>query len=104
MGAIAHETGGLLVDDGWLRILGGAGHRMVGTLANWNGLGPRPVCTANNGWWVIAHDAAGGVFALDRGALGPGGTSSTTCAPTTCSGSRSTGATPGSCSGPAPAT
>lgn len=72
MGAIVHETAGVLVDHGWLRILGGAGARMAGDLASWNGLGPRPISKTVRGLLVIAHDAAGGVFALDRGALGPG--------------------------------
>jgi hypothetical protein len=39
MGALALETGGLAVDGGWLRILGGGGPLMRGDLASWNGLG-----------------------------------------------------------------
>ena len=73
MGAVAHETGGLLIDDGWIRILGGAGTTMGGTLANWNGFGDKPVLRAMPGMTIIGHDGAGGVFALDRGALGRGG-------------------------------
>jgi hypothetical protein len=72
MGGVASETGGLLVDHGWIRILGGAGTRMIGNLASWNGIGRQPVCKAIRGLSVIAHDAAGGVFALDHGALGSG--------------------------------
>lgn len=72
MGAMVWETGGLLVDNGWVRVLGGGGPRMNGDLANWNGLGHFPVCRVVQGLCVIAHDAAGGIFALDGGALGAG--------------------------------
>lgn len=72
MGAVVAETGGLLVDHGWIRILGGAGRRMRGDLSTWNGFGPAPVSPAIHGLLVVAHDAAGGVFAIDRGALGAG--------------------------------
>ena len=72
LGAVVWETGGLLVDDGWVRLLGGGGPRMIGDLASWNGLGPKPVCRTVPGLCVVAHDAAGGVFALDGGAIGPG--------------------------------
>ena len=72
LGAVVYETGGLLVDDGWIRVLGGGGPRMTGNLASWNGFGRRPLLKVVPGLVVIAHDAAGGVFALDGGALGPG--------------------------------
>ncbi len=72
MGAIAFETNGLLADHGWLRLFGGAGPRMEGDLARWNGLGPRPLVEAFEGALLVAHDAIGGFFALDGGALGDG--------------------------------
>lgn len=72
MGALTWETGGLLVDDGWIRVLGGGGPRMNGSLGSWNGHGRAPVVRAVPGLCVIGHDAAGGVFALDGGALGVG--------------------------------
>lgn len=72
LGAVVYETGGLLVDNGWIRVLGGGGPRMNGSLAGWNGLGPYPLLRVVPGLYVVAHDAAGGVFALDGGALGPG--------------------------------
>lgn len=72
MGAIAFETGGLLVDHGWLRLLGSGGARMEGDLARWNGLGPSPLVEAFSGALFVAHDVLGGFFALDGGALGDG--------------------------------
>jgi len=69
MGAIALETGGLLVDSGWLRILGSGSARLAGTLLTWNGRGadaiPNPLTDAI----IVAHDAVGGVFALNGGAF-----------------------------------
>lgn len=38
LGALALHTGGLLVDDGWLRVLGGGGDRGLSSLAEANGL------------------------------------------------------------------
>ncbi|NMO21134.1 DUF2625 family protein [Pyxidicoccus fallax] len=72
MGAIAFQTGGLLVDHGWVRILGGGCARMEGDLARWNGLGGRPLVEPFNGAMLVAHDVLGGFFALDGGALGEG--------------------------------
>ena len=69
LGAIALQTGGLLVDHGWLRILGAGSERMRGNLATWNGLADdapvRPLADA----FVVAHDAVGGFFALNGGAF-----------------------------------
>jgi hypothetical protein len=72
MGAIAFQTGGLLVDHGWVRILGGGCARLEGDLASWNGLGERPLVEPFSGAMLVAHDVLGGFFALDGGALGEG--------------------------------
>jgi hypothetical protein len=63
MGAIAHTTGGIVI-DGWLRVLGGGGSRMHGDLARWNGLGDAPLLPALPGAFIVAIDVLGGVFAL----------------------------------------
>lgn len=70
MGAIAFGSGGLVIDHGWLRILGSGGERMQGDLARWNGLGDEPLIEKIDGALIIAHDAVGGFFALDGGAFG----------------------------------
>ena len=68
MGAIVHETGGLLIDHGWLRILG-SGHRdLTRSIPDWNlgrtwsGEGQPPAL-------LVADDVLGGFFALNGGAL-----------------------------------
>lgn len=71
LGAIAWETGGLLIDDGWIRVLGSGHADLPGTLHTWND------ATSSlhiPGALIVAHDAIGGVFALNgnafAGALG----------------------------------
>lgn len=64
MGAIALETGGILIDYGWLRFLGSGHERMRGDLQSWNTNGDHLI-----GGLVIAHDAIGGFFALNGGAF-----------------------------------
>jgi hypothetical protein len=64
MGAIVYETGGILVDHGWLRILGSEHERLRRTLPGWNE-------GRSNGFYLVADDAIGGFFAINGGALGP---------------------------------
>lgn len=71
MGAIVYSTGGLLIDNGWLRILGsGNNEKMKRTLPGWNKgktfnkEGERPL------FLLVADDAAGGFFAINGGKLG----------------------------------
>lgn len=63
MGAIVHETGGILVDNGWLRILGSGHSRLTRTLPSWN-------AGRSAGFYLIADDAVGGFYAINGGALG----------------------------------
>ncbi|HKY44022.1 MAG TPA: DUF2625 domain-containing protein [Pyrinomonadaceae bacterium] len=70
MGAIVYETGGILIDHGWLRILGSGHSRLPRSLASWNegrtmfGDGQQP------GYLLVADDVLGGFFAINGGALG----------------------------------
>jgi hypothetical protein len=66
LGALAWETGGLLVDSGWIRVLGSGGPRMEEGLTRWNHGDAQSECL------FVAHDVLGGVFAIDGGALGHG--------------------------------
>jgi hypothetical protein len=63
MGAIVYETGGILVDHGWLRILGSGHSRLTRTLPGWNR-------GRSSGFYLVADDAVGGFFAVNGGALG----------------------------------
>jgi hypothetical protein len=64
MGAIAYETGGVLIDRGWLRFLGSGHPSLMRTLPSWNK-------NKAVGCYFIADDAAGGFFAINGGAFGP---------------------------------
>jgi hypothetical protein len=66
LGAIAWETGGVLIDSGWIRVLGSGCDRMNQSLASWNRGDSTTECV------FVAYDVLGGVFALDGGALGHG--------------------------------
>ena len=41
MGAVIFETGGILIDEGWLRILGSGHPRLPRSLPDWNKPNPR---------------------------------------------------------------
>ena len=66
LGAIALETGGILIDHGWLRFLGAGSERMKGNLLNWNS--EKDGCSLR-GAFIVAYDALGGFFTLNGGAF-----------------------------------
>lgn len=70
MGAIIYMTGGLLVDDGWIRILGSGNVRLNRTLPDWNKGKAFSEFGEAAPYLLIADDAAGGFFLLNGGALG----------------------------------
>ncbi len=71
MGAIIYLTGGILIDDGWIRILGSGNDKLERSLPQWNKgktfnePGEKPQ------FLLVADDVIGGFFAINGGALGP---------------------------------
>lgn len=69
MGAIIYESGGILVDHGWIRILGSGHPRLPRSASDWNwkrsfhASGERPP------FFLCADDVVGGFFAIDGGGL-----------------------------------
>lgn len=63
LGAVAHDTGGILIQNGWVRFLGSGHEALPRRLDRWNEGRP-------DGYLLIADDAVGGFFALNGGALG----------------------------------
>jgi hypothetical protein len=61
IGALAYETGGLLLDHGWLRFLGSGNPQLTRDLASWN-------ASRSKGFCMVADDAVGGFFAVNEGA------------------------------------
>lgn len=70
MGAIVYATGGILIDNGWIRILGSGHSKLNRTLPDWNKgksineFGEAPP------FLLIADDVIGGFFAINGGAWG----------------------------------
>ncbi|MCH2206824.1 MAG: DUF2625 domain-containing protein [Lentisphaerales bacterium] len=62
LGALAYETGGILIDHGWLRILGSGSKGIPRTLVDLN--------HNDYGYLIFADDAAGGFYAVNQGSLG----------------------------------
>jgi hypothetical protein len=63
MGAIAYETGGILIDHGWLRILGSGHPKLPRNIFNWN-------VGRADGHLLVADDVIGGFFSINGGAFG----------------------------------
>ena len=70
MGAIIYSTGGLLIDNGWIRILGSGHPRLNRSLPEWNKGKTFTAFGENPPLLLVADDAAGGFFALNGGILG----------------------------------
>lgn len=69
MGAIALETGGLLIDHGWLRVLGGGHPRLPRAIHDFNGISAGQQARRLPGAMIVADDAVGGFFALNGGGI-----------------------------------
>lgn len=69
MGAIIYETGGILVDHGWLRIYGSGHEKLNRSLPFWN---EEALETSlyEVPYLLVADDAIGGFYAVDNGFFG----------------------------------
>lgn len=67
MGAIVYSTGGLLVDGGWIRILGSGHPRLNRSLPEWNKGKTFNEYGEAPGYWLVADDVLGGFFAINGG-------------------------------------
>ncbi len=76
LGSVALESGGILIDHGWLRFLGSGNEQMQGNLLFWNAKGEILKDQPLTGAFIVAHDVLGGFFALNGGAF-PGALGST---------------------------
>ena len=61
LGALVHGSGGLMIDHGWLRLLGSGCARLPRTVPGWN--------EGRSGLLLVADDVVGGFFAINGGAL-----------------------------------
>jgi len=70
MGAIVFETGGILVDFGWIRILGSGSDNLKRSLPEWNKGKSLNEYGQEMSFVLVADDAIGGFFALNGGEFG----------------------------------
>jgi hypothetical protein len=69
LGAIAYETGGLLVDHGWVRHLGSGHPRLTRSVASWNAGRTIRAPDQSPPFFLVADDVLGGFFAINGGAF-----------------------------------
>ncbi|WP_444958089.1 DUF2625 family protein [Microbulbifer sp. ZKSA002] len=62
LGSLIYHTGGVLIDHGWIRILGSGSKHFTRDVHNWN----QPI---RQGIYLVADDAAGGFYAINGGAF-----------------------------------
>ena len=70
MGAIIYQTGGILIDNGWIRILGSGSEKLNRSLPDWNKGKSFKKFGEQPSFLLIADDAIGGFFAVNGGAFG----------------------------------
>ena len=70
MGAIVYMTGGLLIDNGWIRILGSGCSKLSRTLPDWNKGKTFQEYGEAPSFLFIADDVIGGFYLLNGGGLG----------------------------------
>ncbi len=63
LGTIAYETGGVLIDSGWLRLIGSGSEALQRDVLSWNE-------ARSSGFLLVADDAVGGFFAINGGGIG----------------------------------
>ena len=70
MGAIIYETGGILIDNGWIRILGSGNEKINRNLPDWNKGKSITEFGQQAGYFLVADDVIGGFFAINGGEFG----------------------------------
>lgn len=70
MGAIIYYTGGIIIDNGWIRILGSGNSKLTRSISNWNKGKSFKEYGDSPPFLLIADDAIGGFYILNGGAFG----------------------------------
>lgn len=70
MGAIIYETGGILIDNGWIRILGSGSDRMKRSVPEWNKGKTFGEYGEPAPYLLVADDVIGGFYAINGGFFG----------------------------------
>jgi hypothetical protein len=67
LGGIVYNTGGILFDYGWLKILGSGNEKICKDILYWNGMGRNCLESSIKGALIIGYDVLGGGFAMNGG-------------------------------------
>ena len=70
MGAIIFSTGGLLIDHGWIRIIGSGSEKLNRSVPDWNKGKSFQEFGEQSSFLLVADDAMGGFFAINAGKFG----------------------------------
>lgn len=70
LGSVIYNTGGIMVDNGWIRILGSGSERLSRSVPEWNKGKTLSEYGDKPDYLLVADDAAGGFFAINYGAFG----------------------------------
>jgi hypothetical protein len=70
MGAIIYHSGGILIDGGWIRILGSGSKKLDRGLMEWNKGKTFKEFGEKTPFLLVGDDVIGGFFALNGGGLG----------------------------------
>lgn len=70
LGALIYESGGLLIDNGWIKVLGGGHNDQMLDILTWNQGKTIMDNNTNKGFIIVAFDVLGGYFCINSGALG----------------------------------
>lgn len=73
MGAIVYETGGLLINYGWIRVLGSGSEKLDRDLMGWNQGKTYSRLGEQLPYLLIADDVLGGFYAINAGGLSNSG-------------------------------
>lgn len=70
MGAIVYHSGGILIDGGWIRILGSGSKKLNRSLMEWNMGKTFKEFGEKSPFLLVGDDVVGGFFAINAGGLG----------------------------------
>lgn len=70
MGAVIYMTGGILIDNGWIRILGSGNEKLNRTLPEWNKGKTFDEFGDTSPFLLVADDVIGGFYMINGGGLG----------------------------------
>lgn len=62
LGCLVYHTGGILIDNGWIRLLGSGHEMLLRNVHDWNE-------NSEKGIYLIGDDVAGGFYAINGGAF-----------------------------------